>query len=106
VVIEKILTHLDEKGAAADAAKLPPCRAPPRAPPRRWPNRQPAGDADDSAMVVRRDEKGRLCRLCDVSSDVSLSHPIFRTRTAPPRGPCCRLTSSRTKNRPRCSPNG
>jgi len=31
VVIVKILTHLDEKGAAADAAQLPPCRAPPQA---------------------------------------------------------------------------
>jgi len=29
VVIEKILTHLDEKGAAAEACRRPPCRAPP-----------------------------------------------------------------------------
>jgi len=31
VVIEKILTHLDEQGAAADAPRLPPCRALPQA---------------------------------------------------------------------------
>ncbi len=30
VVIEKILTHLDEKGAAAEAPRRPPCRAPPQ----------------------------------------------------------------------------
>jgi hypothetical protein len=31
VVIEKILTHLDEKGAAAEACRQPRCRAPPQA---------------------------------------------------------------------------
>jgi len=31
VVIEKILTHLDKKYASAEAARLPPCRAPPQA---------------------------------------------------------------------------
>jgi len=30
VVIEKILTHLDEKGGAAEATRRPPCRAPPQ----------------------------------------------------------------------------
>ena len=30
VVIEKILTHLDGKGAAAEATRRPPCRAPPQ----------------------------------------------------------------------------
>jgi hypothetical protein len=30
VVIEKILTHLDKKYASAEAARLPPCRAPPQ----------------------------------------------------------------------------
>ncbi len=29
-VIEKILTHLDGKGAAAEAPRRPPCRAPPQ----------------------------------------------------------------------------
>ena len=29
VVIEKILTHLDGKGGAAEATRRPPCRAPP-----------------------------------------------------------------------------
>ncbi len=28
-VIEKILTHLDEKGGSAEASRRPPCRAPP-----------------------------------------------------------------------------
>jgi hypothetical protein len=32
VVIEQNLTHLDEKGDAADTDRLPPCRAPPQ----RW----------------------------------------------------------------------
>ena len=31
VVIEKILTHLDEKGASAEASRRPRCRAPPQA---------------------------------------------------------------------------
>ena len=31
VVIEKILTHLDQKGAAAEAFRQPRCRAPPQA---------------------------------------------------------------------------
>jgi hypothetical protein len=31
VVIEKILTHLDEKDAAAEASRQPRCRAPPQA---------------------------------------------------------------------------
>ncbi len=31
LVIEKILTHLDEKGASAEASRRPPCRAPPQA---------------------------------------------------------------------------
>jgi hypothetical protein len=31
VVIEKILTHLDEKGAAAEASRQPRCQAPPQA---------------------------------------------------------------------------
>jgi len=31
VVIEKILTHLDVKGGAAEATRRPPCRAPPPA---------------------------------------------------------------------------
>jgi hypothetical protein len=31
VVIEKILTHLDEKGGSAEASRRPPCRAPPQA---------------------------------------------------------------------------
>ena len=31
VVIEKILTHLDEKGGLAEASRRPPCRAPPQA---------------------------------------------------------------------------
>jgi len=31
VVIKKILSHLDEKGASAEASPLPPCRAPPQA---------------------------------------------------------------------------
>jgi hypothetical protein len=31
VVIKKILTHLDNKDASAEASRLPPCRAPPRA---------------------------------------------------------------------------
>ena len=31
VVIAKILTHLDKKVAAAEAPRLPPCRAPPQA---------------------------------------------------------------------------
>ena len=31
VVIEKILTHLDEKGASAEASRQPRCRAPPQA---------------------------------------------------------------------------
>ena len=30
VVIEKILTHLDEKGGSAEAFRRPPCRAPPQ----------------------------------------------------------------------------
>jgi hypothetical protein len=30
-VIEKILTHLDKKGAVAEAFRLPPCRASPQA---------------------------------------------------------------------------
>ena len=30
-VIEKILTHLDEKGGSAEAFRRPPCRAPPQA---------------------------------------------------------------------------
>ena len=30
-VIEKILTHLDAKGAAPEASRRPPCRAPPQA---------------------------------------------------------------------------
>ncbi len=30
-VIEKILTHLDAKGAAPEATRRPPCRAPPQA---------------------------------------------------------------------------
>jgi len=29
-VIEKILTHLDAKGGAAEAIRRPPCRAPPQ----------------------------------------------------------------------------
>ena len=29
-VIEKILTHLDTKGAASEASRRPPCRAPPK----------------------------------------------------------------------------
>ena len=29
-VIEKILTHLHEKGGAAEATRRPPCRAPPQ----------------------------------------------------------------------------
>jgi len=29
-VIEKILTHLDAKGGAAEATRRPPCRAPPQ----------------------------------------------------------------------------
>ena len=32
VVIEKILTHLDAKAAAGQAARPPPCRAPPPRP--------------------------------------------------------------------------
>ena len=31
VVIEKILTHLEAKGGAAEATRRPPCRAPPPA---------------------------------------------------------------------------
>ena len=31
VVIEKIRTHLDDQDASAQAARLPPCRAPPQA---------------------------------------------------------------------------
>ena len=31
LVIEKILTHLDEKGGSAEASRRPPCRAPPQA---------------------------------------------------------------------------
>jgi len=31
VVIDKILTHLDSKGAWGVARRLPPCRAPPQA---------------------------------------------------------------------------
>ena len=31
VMIEKILTHLDEKGASAEASRRPRCRAPPQA---------------------------------------------------------------------------
>jgi hypothetical protein len=31
VIIEKILTHLDEKTGSAEASRLPPCRAPPQA---------------------------------------------------------------------------
>jgi hypothetical protein len=31
VVIEKILTHLDEKDALAEASRQPRCRAPPQA---------------------------------------------------------------------------
>ena len=31
LVIEKILTHLDEKGGSAQASRRPPCRAPPQA---------------------------------------------------------------------------
>jgi len=31
VVIEKILTHLDNKAACGAARRLPPCRAPPQA---------------------------------------------------------------------------
>jgi hypothetical protein len=31
VIIEKILTHLDEKTGSAEAPRLPPCRAPPQA---------------------------------------------------------------------------
>ena len=31
VVIEKILTHLDTKDGSGEAARLPPCRAPPQA---------------------------------------------------------------------------
>jgi hypothetical protein len=31
VVIEKILTHLDAKGASAEGARRPSCRAPPQA---------------------------------------------------------------------------
>jgi len=31
VVIEKILTHLDEKGASVEASRRPRCRAPPQA---------------------------------------------------------------------------
>ena len=31
VVIEKILTHLDNKAAGGGARRLPPCRAPPQA---------------------------------------------------------------------------
>ncbi len=30
-VIEKILTHLGEKGGSAEASRRPPCRAPPQA---------------------------------------------------------------------------
>ncbi len=30
-VIDKILTHLDSKGACGVARRLPPCRAPPQA---------------------------------------------------------------------------
>jgi hypothetical protein len=30
VVIEKILTHLDAKGASPEVSRRPPCRAPPR----------------------------------------------------------------------------
>jgi len=30
VVIEKILTQLDAKGASAEATRRPPCRAPPQ----------------------------------------------------------------------------
>ena len=29
-VIEKILTHLDEKGGSAEASRRPPCRGPPQ----------------------------------------------------------------------------
>ena len=31
LVIEKILTHLDAKGASAEGSRRPPCRAPPPA---------------------------------------------------------------------------
>ena len=31
VVIEKILTHLDNQDASAHPSRLPPCRAPPQA---------------------------------------------------------------------------
>ncbi len=31
LVIEKILNHLDEKGASAEDSRRPPCRAPPQA---------------------------------------------------------------------------
>ena len=31
LVIEKIFTHLDEKGGSAEASRRPPCRAPPQA---------------------------------------------------------------------------